>query len=332
MDLNYSALNSRITADDMHDYHTKFPQKIGLGTILSIIIFSFVIVVLIFALIGEMLVNRELSLGGLIFFVILVAGGTWFIVERISSRNRLIKLYKFSKENNAQLIVKQQGAGYPGIVFNEGYEQVIREALVFPDGREVGNYTYVTGSGKSRTLHTWGYMRIKLVRRLPHMILDAKKNNLFGTAFAGLPVSLRPDQAMKLEGNFNEFFTLYAPKGYERDALYVFTPDVMSALVDYGATHDIEVVDDSLIFYSKNFIALQKEEGLKAALNVLSKVSEEIIEQGDYYADERIGNRSANIIAESGRRLRTRLGIASILVVVFYLAYVAWGFLSRYLN
>ncbi|GAA1220365.1 hypothetical protein GCM10009655_19930 [Rhodoglobus aureus] len=60
------------------------------------------------------------------------------------------------------------------------------------------------------------------------MVLDARANNqLFG--FSNLPKSFARDQVLKLEGDFNEHFTLYSPRHYERDALYVFTQHPMTS-------------------------------------------------------------------------------------------------------
>lgn len=158
------------------------------------------------------------------------------------------------------------------------------------------------------------------------MVLDARKNNFFGSTVSNLPATLTKDQVMRLEGNFNEYFTLYAPKGYERDALYVFTPDVMVALIDYGANHDIEVVDDSLIFYQKYSVNLSKQESLEQYLTILDKVSSEIIDQGDYYADERVGDRALDMIAVPGQRLRSRLSVFTVIFFIAFIAYFVWSF------
>lgn len=37
---------------------------------------------------------------------------------------------------------------------------------------------------------------------------------------------------LSLEGDFDRYFTLYCPGDYERDALYVFTPDLLALLID----------------------------------------------------------------------------------------------------
>lgn len=257
------------------------------------------------------------------FVVMFLFGGLMVAVFIAASRYRkreLARLYRFTQQNNAQLIVNKVNPGYAGCIFEEGDNRVISEAVVFPDGKEIGNYQYTKGSGKNRRTFTWGYMRVKLVRRLPHMLLDAKKNNLFGT-FSNLPSSFSKNQTIKLEGNFNEHFTLYAPVGYEQDAFYVFTPDVMSALIDFGALYDIEVVDDSLIFYSTMPIRFGADQVLQKAHEVLDKISTELIDQGDYYADANVGNRAANIIAEPGRRLKSRFGFVTLFLVIIFILF-----------
>lgn len=85
---------------------------------------------------------------------------------------------------------------------------------------DFGNLTYSTGSGKNRKVPHWGYIAVKLERMLPQIILDAKSNNFLGT---NLPASFSRSQVLSLEGNFGRCFTLYCPKEYEQDALYVFT-------------------------------------------------------------------------------------------------------------
>ncbi len=49
---------------------------------------------------------------------------------------------------------------------------------------------------------------------------------------------------LELEGDFGKHFELHVPAGYERDALYVLTPDVMQVLIDEAADRRVEIVDD----------------------------------------------------------------------------------------
>ncbi len=325
MTYDFSALNRPMTLQDVEAYRARFVKKM---TTVTKVIIGFIIVVAIMIL-GAIALNTALYgpdittmvwIGVFALVAVGVAGAS------VARRKRLTRLLAFATANNIQLVVDHGNPAYPGIIFSQGHSRSIQEAFVFPNGFEIGNYTYSTGSGKQRRTYNWSYMRVKLVRRLPHMLLDARKNNMFNSSVSNLPVSLTKDQAMRLEGNFNDYFTLYAPKGYEADALYVFTPDVLAALVDFGASHDIEVVDDDLIFYQRGSKDLTKEASLRSALTILDKVSSEIIDQGDYYADARVGNRAANVIAAPGQRLRSRVSIVTVIIVVLFLAYFASTF------
>ena len=58
-------------------------------------------------------------------------------------------------------------------------------------------------------------------------------------------------QRLSLEGDFDRHFSLYCPVGYERDALYLFTPDIMARFIDHAAALDVEIVDDWLFLYGQ---------------------------------------------------------------------------------
>ena len=114
---------------------------------------------------------------------------------------------------------------------------------------EFGNYSYSTGSGKDRTTHQWGYVAVKLDVPLPNIVLDATSNNSF--LGSNLPSAFDRKQRLSLEGDFDRHFALYCPVGYERDALYLFTPDIMARFIDHAAALDVEIVDDWLFLYGQ---------------------------------------------------------------------------------
>jgi hypothetical protein len=68
---------------------------------------------------------------------------------------------------------------------------------------------------------------------------------------------------------------------------------------------------------------------MKSMLDIINKVGREIAEQGDYYADARVGDRAANIVAEPGRRLKTKVGLVSIILVIIYVIYIFLQFTGR---
>jgi len=106
---------------------------------------------------------------------------------------------------------------------------------------------------------------------------------------------------------------LYCPKDYERDALYIFTPDLMALLIDHGNKFDLEIVDDRLYLYLYGGFNFTTSTHLKLIFKALELVGLRMNRQ-TRYADAQVGNRAANIIAMPGRRLKR--GYMSVLITI----------------
>lgn len=173
---------------------------------------------------------------------------SWLVYS--SQFNQALHLWAFAQANDLEYVGKHTSK-YNGMLFGVGsgraHSSVLRTKTVRPV--EFGNYQYTTGSGKSQQTHRWGYVAVRLSNLLPHIVLDAEGNNgFFGS---NLPIFFDRDQHLGLEGDFDKYFRLYCPSGYERDALYLFTPDVMVRFIDNAAELDVEIIDDWVYFYAK---------------------------------------------------------------------------------
>ncbi|MDF2580107.1 MAG: hypothetical protein K0S49_1686 [Microbacterium sp.] len=168
-----------------------------------------------------------------------------------SAGERMYRLDGFARANAMQYVPRLDAPGLPGMIFSIGNARQSSDLVRGDRPRfvEFANYRYTTGSGKNRQTHQWGYVAVKLDTPLPHIVLDAMSNNsLFGS---NLPLAFDRDQRLSLEGDFDQHFALYCPAGYERDALYLFTPDIMARFIDNAAALDVEIVDDWLFLYAK---------------------------------------------------------------------------------
>ncbi|HBO64904.1 TPA: hypothetical protein DD425_03005 [Candidatus Saccharibacteria bacterium] len=335
MEYDYSALNRRPTKIEVENLENRYALSNavsgGLAQLVLLII-GVIMIVLMVQVVSNAKTVEAAVIGGLVVggFIAGIVG--MFVAMRMHKRN-LAKLLAFTDANKARLILNYRNPGYSGLIFDEGSSREISSAIVFPDGKELGNFKYVTGSGRNRSTRQWGYMRVPLVRRLPHMVLDAKANNILRSRFSNLPDALGGNVVVSLEGNFNDFFTLYVPKGYETDALYVFTPDVMAAIIDHGTMYDIEVVDDAVYFYAHNSHKLTSEAHIKKMLSIVQAISSELLAQSDYYADYRVENRTINRIDSAGRRLKSRIGIGTIIgTIILVLFYMAWEILPLFFS
>ncbi len=246
MSINYRPLSEPLVKDDFRLFNETYntyrrSKKVDRITLV-------VCVVIIAAiLLGTAASGYQSVMTVALFLFIPTCFIGWLVIAASrANKRRHARLFKFAAANNIRLVINSEARDYEGLIFNKGHSRSIKEAFLFANGREVGNYTYTTGSGRSRREYNWGYIRVKLTRRLPHMVLDAKSNNYF-KRFSNLPSGFESAQKLSLEGTFNDHFTLYAPKEYERDALYVFTPDVMAAVLDMGTNYDIEIIDNTLL-------------------------------------------------------------------------------------
>ncbi|MCW3492987.1 hypothetical protein [Microbacterium sp. SSM24] len=164
---------------------------------------------------------------------------------------RMLRLDRFARANGMSYLPALAAPGLPGMIFGLGHQRAATDLVRGERPRfvEFANYRYTTGSGKNKSTHRWGYVAVKLDVPLPHIVLDATGNNaLFGS---NLPASFDRDQRLSLEGDFDRHFALYCPEGYERDALYLFTPDIMARFIDNAAALDVEIVDDWMFLYAK---------------------------------------------------------------------------------
>lgn len=228
------------------------------------------------------------------------------------SIRRHIRLHDFAAQNALRYDpIGQVGAVGTGLLFDVGHSRRYRGVLSCEhDGQctmEIGRYQYTVGSGKHQQTYMWRYVAVRLPRKVPHMVLDAKQNNatLMNRAiFSNLPVILPNSQRISLEGNFDDYFTLYGPKKYDVDVRYVLTPDVMVALIDASSHFDVELVDDLAFFYTVDD-GKTDARVIGDMLTVLEAVGHELHDQTDRYADDRVDDaRQKNAVAEQGRRLK----------------------------
>lgn len=260
----------------------------------------------------------------LVFFAVI------FVIIRAVLRHRwkkLVRLERFADANGLTMCYDARNPRYEGMIFDEGHSRKLNEALTFPGLGQIGNYTYTVGSGKNSHTFNVGFVKIPLGRNLPHMVLDAKKNNYFG--MSNLTDSFDRSQTLSLEGDFNTHYTLYVPKQYERDALYVFTPDVMAALVDSGAKYDMEVVGDSLFVYGNTAFDLLSETQLRSLLALMSTIGSQLRTQSRRYEDERVESSVAGTtIAPQGARLKHGVNVVAIIITVLVIGVMLWGLLD----
>lgn len=325
-DINTSSLLKPVTKSDILRYHptqgiaASFYQLLRPLTILAIILTTLCFVALPYSIMTQ---NQSIP------YEIFVPLGVMLAVAGIkldTARKKvqiLTRLNRFASTNNVDLIHDVPDLVRDGMIFHEGRSKLITEGLLFHDGIEIANYKYTTGSGRSRRDYVWGYVRVDLPRPLPHMILDSRENNLFG--MSNLPELFEKKQILSLEGDFDKYFTLYAPVQYRTDALYVFTPDVMATLIDHGKQFDIEIIDNNLYLYKSGGFKLEYPATIESVIKITDIIQTEIKHQGMRYVDDRAvqpaNSPTQYAIAAPGRRLKRRFNVIATVIVLLVFLY-----------
>lgn len=190
------------------------------------------------------------------------------------------------------------------------------------------------GPGDGRT-HFGGVCVLEVAVPLPNIRLRSRQHRT--PAFSAYAAPAR-DQRLSLEGDFDRFFEMSVPKGYERDALYLFTPDVMAWLIDDVQSFDVELIDHSVILRSRRDVVTRNPEDWQRIATALSAIGRRV-QQWERWRDDRTAasgsallemetrGRSATV-GVGGRRLRLGIGAGAIFAAAFTGIYLTLTLLS----
>jgi len=283
--------------------------------------------------IGMVLVGLMSIVGG----VILV----WALVRTRSQRTSPMehhRLAQFAAANNMQYLP----GPYLGNNIKPWAERVVRLQVsrVFrtrtDPAVEFGNFEERYPKDDQRGTGFGGYAAIRLKTHLPNILLLSRLNATGTDVWRPIPVR---SEKLSLEGDFDNYFTLYAPAGYDADALYLFTPDVMANLMDKAATFDVEIIDDWVLLTTRQDAVTTDPEKWSALVAAVAAITAKF-DQWQRWTDDRVGNdvgRAAladapkvavpdQKVAPQGRRLR--LGRSKGRLLVFGICIVVLALLS----
>ena len=90
-------------------------------------------------------------------------------------------LARFADANGMRLGIRSANPNYPGLLFGKGRSRASTHHLFSPTGvlADAGGYEYTTGSGDDSTTHRWCFAAFRLPHPVPHLLLDAKANNMW---------------------------------------------------------------------------------------------------------------------------------------------------------
>jgi len=320
--IDYSPLSAHVSLVDMLTIRGQFTNVQG-AVSNSALIVGFIIggvMVFMYEVIILLTTRGWAKLLVVAFMVFTIIGAVTAMMKYVSGNRAVIRLRQFAAQNGLQYMQVNQDPPYQGMIFNDklGSARIAMNVMYSTSASdmvdfEIGNYGYTTGSGKDSQRHDWIYVRMKMDRNLPHIVLDAKANNhrVFGAdAGTNLPFSFTKDQILHLEGDFDKYFTLYAPKEYEDDAMYVFAPDVMAMLIDESSQFDAEIVDNEAYFYlqMKPGVSLDDPDLMQRLIGIVTTLGNKLHFETEHYVDDHLAaaatKAGTGYVTTTGRSLK----------------------------
>lgn len=259
----------------------------------------------------------------------------WVVARLVRQDQRRYRLHLLARDNGWRYAPWAGASAYAGMYAAPGAVVDVFDRIEIParDPIELGTYRGTTGSGRSTTIRQTDYVRVPLGTTLPHVVVDARANDrAFGRS--NLPFGFADGQQLIPEGPFADAFRLYCPTGYEADALYLFSPDVLAVALDHARDLDVEIRDDALYLCAPHGIVTTDPERWRAVLTTIDAITAKT-RQWENWRDERLDRAGSTPlarprgVARAGRRLRERFEWWWIVLGVVGLGYGMWAIVAE---
>lgn len=187
----------------------------------------------------------------------------------------------FAEKHGYSFSEKEEMQDLHGALFRIGQSrrvQYVMRGEYLGSPIRIFNYSYTVQSGKNTTEHQNTVFDLTFETNLPNIFLVGKwfpRGFMISTSEENLEFASHPEE-VPLTGGFDDFFTLYAPKDYEIEALQIFDTDVLeilSAFRKQGYNFAIELAENRLFLYVNGHI------GNLAVLTALHDMAKLLVEK-----------------------------------------------------
>ena len=181
----------------------------------------------------------------------------WFVVGYSYARGKILKEFmrQFALANGFEYFEKHI-IDMEGALFNKGHS---KEASNMIYGRynnhrmRFFNYKFSIGQGKHKPTYYHTVCEITLPGIAPNILVESKK-------FFDFNSFKKPHQKeMPLESGFQSYFETYAPEDFDIETFELFTPEVMTALIDMAEGYDFEFIENKLYIFRQKITTKRVE-------------------------------------------------------------------------
>jgi len=152
---------------------------------------------------------------------------------------------------------------------------------------ELGDYRFVTGSGKTRTEHYYIVGVLSAEWNLPHIMCVPKGWLGFMREVSWQP---RGTKVLPIEVGFNEKFVVYVPQDQEIETLQILEPNVMAELMDDFGSYGFECVGSKVYVFTEGSVK-ESRDAVTKLFSLLKHFSDVLTpELQNFKKDQAIGS------------------------------------------
>lgn len=231
------------------------------------------------------------------YTVLAAVGFVWYAV----GVSRRVKIAAFAWQNGWAYADVLESTRRPGAAFERVARGQERAVVAGDDERmpfELGMHHSVSRGQETATIQRpFAFIELPLPSSVPHILLANRRRSIVPTLGLG-----RGAAKLDLEGDFSKTFRLIVPEGYQQDALYIFTPDLMARVLDLGSGAEIELVSDRLYIYLPGSTRFDRPATMAAALTLAEEFHRRFATRTELYRDDAAGGLAARAGVAVGLR------------------------------
>lgn len=231
------------------------------------------------------------------YTVLAAVGFVWYSL----GLGRRVKIAAFAWRNGWAYADVLEHTRRPGAAFERVRRGQERAVVACDDERmpfELGMHHSISRGQEAATIQRpFAFIELPLPSSVPHIVLANKRRSIIPTLGLG-----RGAAKMDLEGEFATVFRLIVPEGYQQDALYIFTPDLMARVLDLGSGAEIELVSDRLYVYLPGGTRFDRPATMAAAVVLAEEFHRRFAARTELYRDDNAGELAARAGVAVGLR------------------------------
>ncbi len=269
-----------------------------------------VLSLLVVCLVAVVAMTRVLQPG--VGIVAIVGGcGTVVVIAAITASwataiGRRVRLERFARVNGLDYADELRNDARRGLGFPPGIENQGTATIIGPGASD--GYGFILGVNRPRPdprasrmemRRPFLFLQLALPRSVPHLILRNRRSRIV-PLFTGRTAA---ETTLRLDGDYHNAFTLIAPASYERDALEIFTPNLIAALLEFADAAEFELVDRTAFLYLPARTPVWTAEVMRAVLELADDLNRMLDRQTGRYIDERSADGAPD--AARARRIRS---------------------------